>query len=121
MPFDLEQTTHLFQKTEDGGLQRVTANDPTNAVQVNLIQSHLRDELEKFQRGDFSSPAQIHGHDMPGLDALNKNHGQFDIRYAALADGAEIRYTTDKRELMAAIHRWFDAQLNDHGKHATGH
>ncbi len=28
MPFDLEQTTHVFTKTEKGGLQLVIAKDP---------------------------------------------------------------------------------------------
>ena len=30
MPFDLEQTTHVFQKLDDGGLQKVVAKDPSN-------------------------------------------------------------------------------------------
>jgi hypothetical protein len=70
MPFDLEQTTHVFQKLDDGGLQKVVAKDPANKKQIALIQSHLKEESEKFRKGDFSDPAKIHGEDMPGLADL---------------------------------------------------
>jgi len=39
MPFDLEQTTHVFQKLEDGGLQKVRVKDPLNKKQIALIQA----------------------------------------------------------------------------------
>jgi hypothetical protein len=70
MPFDLEQTTHVFQKLDDGGLQKVVVKDPSNKKQIALIQSHLKEESEKFRKGDFSDPAKIHGEDMPGLAQL---------------------------------------------------
>jgi len=67
MPFDLEQTTHLFQKLDDGGQQKVVVKDRSNKKQIALIQSHLREESEKFREGDFSDPAKIHGEDMHPL------------------------------------------------------
>ena len=121
MPFDLEQTSHVFQKLGDGGLQKVVAKDPSNKKQIALIQSHLKQESEKFRRGDFSDPAKIHGEDMPGLAELKAGAKQIEVRYSALPDGAQIRYTTKDPKLVAALHRWFDAQLSDHGHHATGH
>ena len=60
MPFDLEQTMHVFQKLKDGGLQKVVVKDPTNKQQIALIQSHLKEEAERFRNGDFSDPAKIH-------------------------------------------------------------
>jgi hypothetical protein len=121
MPFDLEQTTHVFQKLDDGGLQKVVVKDPSNKKQVALIQSHLKEESEKFRKGDFSDPAQIHGEDMPGLAQLKAGAAKIDIRYTALPDGAQIRYTAKDSKLVTALHRWFDAQLSDHGDHATHH
>jgi hypothetical protein len=121
MPFDLEQTTHVFQKLDDGGLQKVVVKDPANKKQIALIQSHLKEESEKFRKGDFSDPAKIHGEDMPGLAELKVGAARIDVRYAALPDGAQIRYTTKDAKLIAALHRWFDAQLSDHGHHATHH
>ena len=121
MPFDLERTTHLFQKLDDGGLQKVVVKDPANKKQIALIQSHLKEESEKFRKGDFSDPAKIHGEDMPGLAELKAGAAKIDVRYSALPNGAQIRYATKDAKLITAIHRWFDAQLSDHGHHATHH
>ena len=122
MPFDLEQTTHVFQKMDDGGLQRVTAKDAGNHEQIELVQAHLQEIADKFQRGDFSDPTHIHGHQMPGLAELEAGASQLEIRYTPLSDGGQIRYTTSQPELISAIHDWFEAQLSDHGNHAeSGH
>jgi len=121
MPFDLEQTLHIFEKLDDGGLQRVVVKDPSNKEQISLIQAHLKEESEKFRRGDFSDPARIHGQDMPGLAELRSGAGEIEVVYTALPDGAQIRYTTEDQALVMAIHHWFDAPLSDHGRHASGH
>ena len=91
MPFDLEQTLHVFQPLEDGGLQTVTAKDPSNSVQIALIQAHLKEEAEKFRQGDFSAPATIHREDMPGLAALQAGARQIDMQYTPLPNGAQIQ------------------------------
>jgi len=121
MPFDLEQTTHVFQKLDDGGLQKVVAKDPSNKKQIALIQSHLKEESEKFRKGDFSDPAKIHGEDMPGLAQLKAGAAKIDVRYSVLPDGAQIRYQAKDPKLVTALHQWFSAQLSDHGDHATHH
>ena len=121
MPFDLEQTTHFFEPLKDGGRQRVTVKDPKNKTQIALIQAHLKDEASRFARGDFSDPAKIHDADMPGLAELSRGAGRINVRYATLPNGAEIRYTTKDPALVEAIHRWFQAQLHDHGRHAVMH
>jgi hypothetical protein len=121
MPFDLEQTMHVFQSLEDGGLQIVTAKDPANSQQIALIQAHLEEEAAKFRQGDFSDPAKIHGEDMLGLAALREGAGHIEVQYTPLPNGAQIQYTTKYPELIAALHQWFAAQLSDHGHHAMGH
>jgi hypothetical protein len=118
MPFDLERTTHLFDKTVYGGLQQVLSDDG-DRQQIALIQAHLREEALRFQQGDFEDPAQIHGDEMPGLAVLRAHYAQVEVVYTPLADGAQIDYKTETPEVMAAIHAWFDAQLSDHGAHAT--
>jgi hypothetical protein len=121
MPFDLEQTIHVFQRLDDGGRQTVTVKDPANAQQIALIQSHLEHEADKFRQGDFSDPAKIHGREMPGLAELSSGFAQIDIRYTALPNGGEIRYTTANPSLVMALHHWFMAQVSDHGRHAMDH
>jgi hypothetical protein len=121
MPFDLEQTMHHFQPLENGGLQTVTVKDPSNSTQIALIQAHLKEEAEKFHRGDFSDPAKMHGEDMPGLVALQTGAEHMDIQYTALPNGAQIRYSTKDPALIMALHQWFAAQRADHGHHAGQH
>jgi len=121
MPFDLEQTTHVFQQLSDGGLQTVTANDVTNTQQIALIQAHLQEEAGKFRRGDFGAPATIHGQDMPGLDDLKAGAAKIDVEYTALPYGGQIRYATSDPTLIMALHHWFAAQISDHGAHASDH
>lgn len=118
MPFDLEATTHEFEPLPNGGLQTVSVDSPTDSQQIELIQSHLEEESAKFQNGDFSDPAKIHGKDMPGLASLQSGFSNIDVQYTALANGGQIRYVTDEADLVTAIHTWFDAQRSDHGRHA---
>ncbi len=54
MPFDLEKTTHVFEKTQTGGVQKVVADDPNDAEQITLIREHLEEEAAAFRRGDLS-------------------------------------------------------------------
>jgi hypothetical protein len=123
MPFNLEQTTHVFSKTEKGGVQQVVVKDPANTEQIKLIREHLTKIAHEFQQGDFSNPVKIHGDSMAGLDELRKaKSGQINIVYKELPDGAEIDYSTELPVLINAIHQFFDAQLSDHARHAiSGH
>jgi len=119
MPFDLKQTQHIFTKTETGGVQQVIVKDPNNSKQIDLIRQHLTRISGKFSRGDFSDPDKIHGKNMPGLAALRTaKPGQLHVQYKELPDGAEITYSAEGKELIDAIHQWFDAQLADHGPDA---
>jgi hypothetical protein len=123
MPFDLEQTVHIFFKTEKGGVQQVVAKEETNAEQIRLVRTHLSEIARKFLKGDFSDPARIHGEDMPGLAELRKAQpGRIKIGYQELANGGQIDYSSDDPGLVQAIHQWFDTQLRDHARHAIpGH
>jgi hypothetical protein len=118
MPFDLDATTHVFTKTDRGGVQVVTADDPGDQRQIDLIREHLTEERDGFARGDFDDPAQIHGHDMPGVAELTAGYADVVVTYAEAPAGAELTYTTDDAALVDAIHAWFDRQLLDHGDDA---
>jgi hypothetical protein len=117
MPFDLDATTHIFEKLEDGGLQTVIA-DSEDPEQISRIREHLSEEAERFARGDFHDPAKIHGEDMPGLHVLVMGHDRLRVHYEDVVRGAEIRYSSDDPAIVQALHEWFDAQLTDHGEHA---
>ena len=101
MPFDLEQTTHVFTKTEKGGLQQVIVKESSNAGQIKLIRAHLLKISREFMQGDFSDPAKIHGENMPGLAELRKaKPGLIRIVYQELAEGAQFdgRSGPDQRD-----------------------
>ena len=123
MPFTLAATTHIFAKSETGGTQQVVAKITGDDVQIKLIRQHLRDIQEQFLKGDFSGPTHIHGQAMLGLAELKAAQpGQIAIEFRDIKDGAELTYTTTDAKMVTALHKWFDAQLSDHGKDAMeGH
>ena len=84
-----------------------------------LIQQHLKHEAEAFQRGNYSDPASLHGADMPGIKDLQTGAAQIKVSYSALPTGAEITFETTDLHLLTAVHRWFGAQLSEHGADAT--
>ena len=121
MPFALGDTLHQFEKTAQGGVQRVSAR-PGHDDQVPAIRTHLRDIADRFARRDFAAPAEIHGEDMPGLAELRAARpGELGVAYREIPDGAEVTYTGAAAALTVALHRWFDAQVSDHGHDATDH
>ncbi|MCB0088413.1 MAG: hypothetical protein KDE54_10915 [Caldilineaceae bacterium] len=121
MPFDLDKTTHIFEKLDNGGLQQVIVDEPGDTEQIALIRQHLAEEAERFAQGNFHDPSMIHGEAMPGLHELVMGAAKIHIEYSEIAEGGQILYTTDDTELVDAIHAWFDAQVSDHGAHAADH
>ena len=119
MPFSLSATTHIFTKSDTGGVQQVVAKVAGDEAQTKLIQQHLKEIQAQFLKGDYSGPTHIHGQTMPGLAELKAaKTGQIAIVYRDINEGAELRYETVNVTLVAALHKWFDAQLSDHGKDA---
>ena len=118
MPFDISKTVHIFKMTESGGVMRVIAKDPGAADQIALIQEHLQHEAMQFKRSDFSDPAMLHGSDMPGLKEIQKGAMNIKVSYQSLPAGAEIAFETTDIHLITALHRWFGAQLSEHGSDA---
>lgn len=119
MPFDLSRTVHVFRMTEDGGTQKVVVRgEPADPEQVRRIQHHLMMEAAAFRKGDFSDPAHLHGAAMPGLREMQAGAPRMQITYRDLPNGAEIRFQAKDVKLVTAVHRWFGAQLSEHGADA---
>ncbi len=118
MPFDMSRAVHVFEMTESGGVMRVVSKDPRATRQIALIQQHLQHEAARFQQGDYGDPAKLHGADMPGLAELEAGASEVEVSYAALPAGAEITFETADLHLLTAVHRWFGAQLSEHGADA---
>jgi hypothetical protein len=118
MPFDMAKTVHIFKMTESGGVQRVIVKDTADTDQIALIRHHLHMESGMFQHGDYSDPASLHGADMPGLKELQTGASGMKVIYTPLPNGAEITFETHDLHLITALHRWFGAQLSEHGADA---
>lgn len=119
MPFDLGKTVHVFRMTEDGGTQKVVLRgDAKDPEQVHRIQHHLMMEAQAFQHGNFADPAHLHGAAMPGLHEMEAGAKRIRITYEPLPNGAEIRFRTRDIRMVTAVHRWFGAQLSEHGADA---
>ena len=118
MPFDMSKTVHIFKMTETGGIQRVIMKVPGALDQIALIRQHLQHEAARFQHGDYSDPARLHGATMPGLTELQIGASHIRVSYAPLPEGAEITFDTTDLHMLTALHRWFGAQLSEHGADA---
>lgn len=90
-----------------------------SAGQAASIRAHLREEAGAFARDDYADPAVIHGQAMPGLAELQSGAARVRVLYEELPDGARLRFTTQDLALTAALHRWFAAQVHDHGADAV--
>jgi len=119
MPFSLGRTEHVFEMTVTGGVQDVVVRSPADSAQIPLIRRHLSHEAGRFRAGDFSDPRSLHGAGMPGVAELSAAGGALEVEYRDLPDGGRIVYTASDPGLVTAIHRWFGAQLSDHGADAT--
>jgi hypothetical protein len=123
MPFKLAATKHIFTEDAEGGVQQVITKKSSDTAQIKLVRQHLQEIREQFLKGNFSGPSHIHGQDMPGLADLKvAKPGQINIAFEEVKGGAKLTYKTSDVALVAALHKWFDAQLSDHGKDAAeGH
>jgi hypothetical protein len=120
MPFNIKNSTHVFQKNQSGGIQQVVAKDPNDKDLIAAIRSHLEMEADRFGKGDYSDPMKIHGMGMPGVQYLSHiKPGQIAITYRNVPAGAAVDYVGRDAATVDAIHKWFDAQLDDHGEDAT--
>jgi hypothetical protein len=118
MPFDMAKTVHVFRMTESGGVQKVLVRDPSETDQILFIRQHLSHEAERFRHGDYSDPTKLHGGDMPGLAELRANPFKVKVFYSELPAGAQLTFETKDLSMLTAIHRWFGAQLSEHGADA---
>jgi hypothetical protein len=118
-PFDPRKTKQIFQLLLNGGLQTVIIINPADEEQIALIQTRLKEQAERFQKGDFSDSLIIPGTEMPGVAEMQLGVKQITIRYDPLSDGGQISYSSANPELVNSIHRWLMAQLSEQSKNAA--
>lgn len=114
----MAKTVHVFRMTESGGEQRVIAKDAAESGQIALIRQHLQHEAEQFSKGNYADPATLHGAAMPGLAEVEAGAARITVRYSEVPAGAALTFETKELSLITALHRWFGAQLSEHGADA---
>ena len=80
--------------------------------------AYLMKASQALSHSNFSDPAKLHGTDITGLAELTANADKFTASYFEEANGAGIRFETEDLTTLTAIHRWFGAQLSEHGADA---
>lgn len=113
MGFSHTKTTHHFRLTSEGGVIEVTANDKDDAASRDQIRRHLKHIAVKFSEGDFSAPMFIHGEDPPGVEAMKQLKIEIKYQYEEIDRGAKVRISTDKAEVVIAIHEFLRFQIKD--------
>lgn len=117
MGVDQYTSTHHFDELPNGG-RIVLERDVADSAEVATIRAHLRSVAAAFARGDFSSPAFVHGHPMPGTAEMAARRSAITYTYADRPRGGEVRITSGDSAAVAAIHAFMRAQRMEH--HAAG-
>lgn len=72
-----------------------------------------------FASGDYADPAAIHGRAMPGLAEPKIGASRVRVLFEDRLNGTRMHFSTQDPALVAALHRWFEAQVWDHGADAV--
>jgi len=117
MGVDQYTSTHKFDALPDGGrieLQR----DVDDGAGVAQIRAHLQSIAKAFKSGDFSSPAFVHMHTVPGTEVMAAKRDVISYTYRELPRGGEVRIVTKDPAALKAIYEFMEFQRQDH--HAGG-
>lgn len=107
MPFNVHNSTHVFQKNQYGGIQQILVKDPNDKGLIAAIRANLEAEAQRFGNGDYSGP-------FKGVRYLKAvKPGQIAITYRNVQAGAAIDYVGVDAAAVDAIHKWLDAEIPD--------
>jgi hypothetical protein len=123
MGFSQEKTTHHFLLKADGGVIRVSANDPEDAQSREQVRMHLAHIARSFAEGNFDIPMFVHDQTPPGVPVMIAKKDRIQYRFHSVdtgdegGAGGEVIITTSDPEALSAIHEFLRFQIQ---QHATG-
>jgi len=117
MGVDQYASRHRFEDLPDGGRIELQMREADSAA-VTAIRAHLRKTVAEFQEGVFTAPEATHAMVVPGTAVMAAKKGKIRYAYRDLAQGGEIRISTNDAEALAAIREFLEFQRSDH---RTGH
>lgn len=115
MGFDQTKTTHHFLLKKHGGIIQVTANDPADAANREMIQGHLTHIATAFSKGDFDIPMLVHDQVPAGVPEMRRLKDKIHYRYEPLEAGGRVVIETNDPKALAAVHKFLRFQIQDHG------
>jgi hypothetical protein len=113
MGVDQYASSHRFDTTSDGGTIQLES-DRGDSLDVAQIRAHLKLIQHAFEAGDFSTPAFVHGHDMPGTSVLAAKRALIRYSYQDLPKGGQVRITTSDPDALKAVRDFLEAQRSEH-------
>lgn len=119
MGVDQYASKHTFDVTSDGG-RIALQNDSDDSIAVAQIRAHMRLIQHAFAAGDFTTPAFVHGHEMPGTKTMAEKRSAITYTYGDLPRGGEVRISTSDSTARKAIEEFIAAQRMEHHSGGTG-
>lgn len=114
MAFSQEKTTHHFLLFKDGGMIAVTANDPKDTENRDMIRTHLSHIAKMFAAGNFDAPMLIHGTTPPGVPVMTELKDQIRYTYQEKDAGGQVRIQSANPQAVEAIHAFLRFQIKEH-------
>ena len=108
------KSTHSFRLFADGGAIELRATDGKDDATIAAIREHLPEITKQFEKGDFSTPAFVHGYPPDGVAQLEQLRGEITYRYQKRDGGGRIRITTKNAAALAAVHAFLRFQVIEH-------
>ena len=122
----MRAVSQVFEKSEDGILLQVIANDPEDAETIAQIQERLSVQAEQMTTmqenvdemvGKMEERMARRGHGRDGFGRGFGNRGlprlgefvdQVSIEYSELDDGGQLAITSEDSEVVEMLHSWID-------------
>jgi hypothetical protein len=114
MGFAHDKTTHHFLMANDGGAIEVTANDPSDNLDIESIRTHLAQVASMFGNGDYSTPMLVHGAIPPGVTTMKLVKDRISFKFEPINAGGRVRIELSDPIALAAIHDFLRFQITDH-------
>jgi hypothetical protein len=114
MGFSQTKTTHHFLLKPDGGVIRVTANDPKDVASRDQIRMHLRHIAHAFAQGDFDIPMFVHDKAPPGVPVMKRLTNEIEYQFRKNDSGGEVVIHSSSVEAIGAIHDFLVFQIREH-------
>jgi hypothetical protein len=117
MGFNQDKTTHHFHLTASGGFIQVEVNESSDAINRDLIRTHLQTIAEEFAAGNFGKPFATHDEVPPGVKTMQRKKSAISYQFESTESGGRVRITAKSTDAVRAVHDFLRYQI---AEHATG-